>query len=106
MSGTWAEYLDLTFEKVNGINTKKLMLLRTYALEVNVDEIEAMTPLNEHIYIASELQQLGIQVISLCTSLCGCVRDRCRLLAIWLHPSNLLPSIFEHRWIIAPLEGS
>lgn len=38
---------------------------RPYELEMSVDETETVTSLAEHLYIASELQRLGIKVVSL-----------------------------------------
>jgi len=43
----------------------RVMGKRPYELEMSVDETETVTSLIEHIYIANELQRLGIQVVSL-----------------------------------------
>lgn len=44
---------------------QKVMGSRPFELEMSVDETETVTSLGEHVYIAAELQRLGLEVVSL-----------------------------------------
>ncbi len=52
---------------------------RPFELEVSVDETEQPTSHAEHIYIASELERLGVDLGQPCAALCWAFRKRRRL---------------------------
>ena len=54
----------------------KAMNGRPFELEMSVDETESATTLVEHVYIASELKRLGVQLGEPCPSIRRHLRER------------------------------